>query len=86
MHIFKSMCVLKEISNLSFTNLAVCIISFEYWFCTVASRSLSRESIRIILFKMPHLCCGAIIFFDLRKLLQRKIFKEVACALGAQCL
>ena len=31
------------------------MICFEYWFCTAAYRSLSSESIKIILFKMSHL-------------------------------
>ena len=35
-HIFKSLSFLQEIIYLLFTNLAACIICFEYWFCTAA--------------------------------------------------
>ena len=84
MHIFKSLCFLKEINNLLLSNLAACIICFEYWFCTVAWRSLSIESIRIILFKTPHLRLQRKYFFGLAETLAVLDFQSsCACSCSA---
>ena len=48
MHIFKSMCLLKEINNVLLTNFVAYIICFDYWFCLVAQRSLSSYSTRAV--------------------------------------
>ena len=82
MHIFECLHFLKEINYLLFTNLATCVICFEYRFRTVLLRSLRSESIKIILFTTSHLRLQLRLrrnyFLGLRKRLRRN-FYDLRC-------
>ena len=75
MDISKSLCFLKDINNILFTNLIACIICFEYRFCTVAQRSLSSESIRITPFITSHLRLRCNYFFWLAETLAAQLLR-----------